>query len=191
MPKQVATVPAQPRVVNESPPQAGFSICAAGCFAHSVWNIHWLVNPRTMNSHLIITGQARMRTGIIKLSHDDNFLVQNAISDKTGALSMEIMDLCDTSDAVSSMRALRIALTEDLDDIEMRIHELAQSPFASSESGMNDMQVYYVARAALYSGLASINEVLSWVRLIAAKDAEGNVAEVVKSIPTVPLFSIH
>jgi hypothetical protein len=106
-------------------------------------------------------------------------------------MSMEIMDLCDTNDAVSSMRALRIALTEDLDDIEMRIHELAQSPLAGSESGMNDMQVYYVARAALYSGLASINEVLGWVRLIAAKDAEGNVAEVVKSIPTVPSFSIH
>lgn len=104
---------------------------------------------------------------------------------------MEIMDLCDASDAVSSMQALRVGLTEDLDDIENRIHELAQSPLATSDSGISEMQVYCVTRAALYSGLASINEVLGWVRLITAKDSEGNVAEVVKSLPTVPVFSIH
>jgi hypothetical protein len=104
---------------------------------------------------------------------------------------MEKMDLCDASDAVTSMQALRIGLTEELDDIETRIHELAQSPLVNSDSGISDMQVYYVARAALYSGLASINEVLGWVRLMAAQDSEGNVAEVVKSLPTVPVFSIH
>jgi hypothetical protein len=104
---------------------------------------------------------------------------------------MERIDLCDASDAVSSMQALRMGLTEDLDDIENRIHELAQSPLATSDSGISEMQVYYVARAALYSGLASINEVLGWVRLMAVKDTEGNVAEVVKSLPTVPVFSIH
>lgn len=101
------------------------------------------------------------------------------------------MDLSDASNAVSSMQALRLGLIEDLDDIENHIHELAQSPLATSDSGISEMQVYYVARAALYSGLASINEVLGWVRLIAAKDSEGNVAEVVKSLPTVPVFSIH
>jgi len=104
---------------------------------------------------------------------------------------MERMDLCDASDAVSSMQALREELAEDLDDIENRIHELAQSPLATSDSGINDMRVYCVARAALYSGLASINEVLGWVRLMAAKDSDGNIAEVVKSLPTVPVFSIH
>ena len=104
---------------------------------------------------------------------------------------MERMDLCDACDAVSSMQALREELSEDLDDIENRIDALAQSPLASSDSGINEMQVYCVARAALYSGLASINEVLGWVRLMAAKDSEGNVAEIVKSLPTVPVFSIH
>jgi hypothetical protein len=111
--------------------------------------------------------------------------------DKNGALTMEKMDLVDTTDAVSSMQALRAALTEELDDVESRIQELAQSSSATSESGISEMQVYYVARAALYGGLASINEVLGWVHLMAAKDAEGNVAEVVKSLPTVPVFSIH
>lgn len=104
---------------------------------------------------------------------------------------METLDLCDVSDAVSSMQALRIGLTEDLDDIENRIHELAQSSLATSVAGISEMQVYCVARAALYSGLASINEVLGWVRLIAQKDAEGNVVEAVKSLPAVPVFSIH
>lgn len=104
---------------------------------------------------------------------------------------MEKMALCDTSDAVSSMQALRVALTEELDDIENRIHELAQSPLATTDSGTSEMEVYYVARAALYSGLASINEVLGWVRLMAEPDSEGNVAEVVTSLPTVPMFSIH
>jgi hypothetical protein len=53
------------------------------------------------------------------------------------------------------------------------------------------MKVYCVARAALYSGLASINEVLGWVHLMAEKDAEGNVSEAVKMLPTVAVFSIH
>ena len=104
---------------------------------------------------------------------------------------MERMELCDATDAVSSMQALREELAEDLDDIENCIHELAQSPLATSDSGTNDMRVYCVARAALYSGLASINEVLGWVRLMAAKDSEGNTVEVVKSLPTVPVFLIH
>jgi hypothetical protein len=104
---------------------------------------------------------------------------------------MNKMDLCDATDAVSSMQALRAVLVEDLDDIEHRIHELVQSPSATSENGISEMQVYYVARAALYSGLASINEVLGWVHLVASKDAEGNTAEVVKSLPTVPVLSIH
>ena len=104
---------------------------------------------------------------------------------------MERMDLCNATDAVSSMQALRDELTEDLDDIEKRMHDLAQSPLVASGSGISEMQVYCVARAALYSGLASINEVLGWVRLMSAKDSEGNVSEVVKSLPTVPVFSIH
>jgi hypothetical protein len=111
--------------------------------------------------------------------------------DKNGALIMGKIDICNASDAVSSMQTLRLALTEDLDDIENRIHELAQSGLASSNSVIGEIKVYYVARAALYSALASINEVLGWVHLMAEKDSEGNVAEVVRSLPTVPVFSVH
>lgn len=104
---------------------------------------------------------------------------------------MERISLCDASDAISSMQALRVQLTEELDDIENRIHELAQSPAVTSDTGIGEMKIYYLTRAALYSGLASINEVLGWVGLMAANDSEGNVAEVVKSLPVVPVFSIH
>jgi len=104
---------------------------------------------------------------------------------------MEKMNLGDASDAVSSMQALRLILTEELDEVEACIRELAQSPLSTSEQGASEMRVYFIARAALYSGLANINEVLGWVHLMAAKDAEGNVAEVVKSLPTVPVFVIH
>lgn len=104
---------------------------------------------------------------------------------------MERISLCDASDAVSSMQALRMQMTEELDDIENRIHQLAQSPSVTSHSALGEMKIYYLTRAALYSGLASINEVLGWVGLMAANDSEGNVAEVVKSLPIMPAFSIH
>ncbi len=104
---------------------------------------------------------------------------------------MENMNLSDVSDAVSGMQALRDGLTAELDEIEDRINELAHSSLATSSSGMGDLRVYHVARAALYSGLASINEVLGWVRLMAAKDSDGNMATVVKSLPTVPVVSLH
>ncbi len=101
------------------------------------------------------------------------------------------MKLGDISDAVSSMQTLRESLTAELDEIEDRIHELAHSPRATTSSALSDLSVYYVARAALYSGLASINEVLGWVRLMAATDSEGNTADVVQSLPIVPVFSLH
>ncbi len=104
---------------------------------------------------------------------------------------MENMSLGDISDAVSSMQALRESLATELDEIEGRIHDLSESPLATTSTVVSDLRVYYVARAALYSGLASINEVLGWVRLMAATDSEGNTADVVKSLPTVPVFSVH
>ncbi len=104
---------------------------------------------------------------------------------------MENLSLDVASDAVSSMEALRDALAAELDDVENQIFELAQSNLAKSDDVLNDLRVYHVARAALYSGLASINEVLGWVRLMAAKDSDGNTAELVKSLPSVPVFSVH
>ncbi|NEX63135.1 hypothetical protein [Noviherbaspirillum galbum] len=104
---------------------------------------------------------------------------------------MAKLNICEASDAVTSMQALRNVLREDLDDIERRIHELAQSGLATSEVGVSEMNIYCIARAALYSGLAGINEVLGWVHLMADKDSDGNAPEIVRSFHTVPAASIH
>lgn len=104
---------------------------------------------------------------------------------------MEKILIRDADAAMSSMQALHSAMTLDLDDIEQRMALLADSAAASSASGIDEMSVYYVARAALYSGLASINEILGWVHLMTEKDSEGNVREEVRSLPIVPVSSIH
>lgn len=65
--------------------------------------------------------------------------------------------------------------------------ELLISPSEAEE----EVKLCYVARTALFSALASINEVFGWVHLMAEKDSEGNVTEVIRSLPTVPVFSIH
>ncbi len=104
---------------------------------------------------------------------------------------MENLNLGVVSDAVSSMEVLRDALTAELDDVENQIYELVWSNSAKSDDVLNDLRVYHVAKVALYSGLASINEVLGWVRLMAEKDSDGNTAEVVKSLPSIPLFLLH
>lgn len=100
---------------------------------------------------------------------------------------MAKMDISNAVDAVSSMRALRLAMTNDLDDVENSIFDLAQSGHTESE----ELRVYCVTRAALYSGLASINEVMGWINLMAEKDPEGNSSEIFKSLPTVPIPSIN
>lgn len=104
---------------------------------------------------------------------------------------MAKMDISNAVDAVSSMRALRLAMTNDLDDIENSIYELAQSEHADSADTTEELKVYCVARAALYSGLASINEVMGWITLMTEKDPEGNSAEILKALPTVPIPSIN
>jgi len=104
---------------------------------------------------------------------------------------MEKIHISDADAAMSGMQALHSAMTLELGDIEQRMAALAESPSAWSASGIEDMSVYDVTRAALYSGLASINEILGWVHLMTEKDSEGNVAEAIKRLPTVPVFSIH
>jgi hypothetical protein len=105
------------------------------------------------------------------------------------SIAMEKIDVFDASHAVSSMQALRTAMIVELDDMEHRIEQLSGLPVTGP--GDDELAVYYVARAALYSGLASITEVLGWVCLMAEKDSEGNIPKEVKSLTTVPVFSIH
>lgn len=106
-------------------------------------------------------------------------------------MMMDTIDICDAGNAVSSMEALRFAMTVDLDDMEWRIRELSASPTVDSAAAIDEMAVYCAARSALYSGLASIDEVLGWVHLMTEKDSDGNTAEAVRSLPTIQTFTIH
>jgi hypothetical protein len=102
---------------------------------------------------------------------------------------MDTIDIRDAGDAMSSMQALRSAMTVDLEDVESRMQELSNSSL--SNSAIDEMAVYCATRMALYSGLASIKEVLGWVHLMTEKDSNGNTAEVVRSLPTIQTFSVH
>jgi hypothetical protein len=104
---------------------------------------------------------------------------------------MRRMDIADATDAITGMLTLRAVLTEELDNIETSIQEIADSDKVNSDAGINDLKVYWVARAAVYSGLAGINELLSWVSLLTEKDAEGNAFEVTKLLPAMPAWSIN
>jgi hypothetical protein len=104
---------------------------------------------------------------------------------------MRKMDIADATDAITGMLTLRAVLTEELDNIETSIQEIADSDKANSDARMNDLKVYLVARAAVYSGLAGINELLSWVSLLTERDADGNAFEVTKLLPVMPAWSIN
>ena len=101
---------------------------------------------------------------------------------------MGILSASDTDDAVSGMAALREVLSEDLLDVEGRLHELEHSGTPMSESKKEEMLVYQTARTALLSGLASIDEILGWVHLVAEKDADGNELESVLSLPNLAVM---
>ncbi|MDQ9169369.1 hypothetical protein Q8A64_02975 [Oxalobacteraceae bacterium R-40] len=67
----------------------------------------------------------------------------------------------EAEEAVSSMKALQFALTEELEDIECRICTLTEDDLTLSPSeAEEEVKICYVARAALFSALAGINEVL-------------------------------
>lgn len=92
-------------------------------------------------------------------------------------------------DAVSSMQALHDALSEDLSHIEDRIRELDSVSSASTES--EELNTHLRVRSALYGGMASINDVLGWVRLMTEKDINGEEYRTMWPLPTVPVTAMN
>ncbi len=95
----------------------------------------------------------------------------------------------DVDDAVSSMRVLEETLYEDLDYVEMSLSALAAAPRQDSDD-IEEVHVLRVTRAALLSGLQSIHEVLQWVKIKAATDAEGNELEILRKLPQLEVKDI-
>lgn len=96
---------------------------------------------------------------------------------------MATITVRDTDDAVSSMMALREALSFDLDITEKRIREIERSRSVKADAEAEESQILERARTALLSGLASVDEVLGWVHLMAEKDPEGNEPDSVRMLP--------
>ncbi len=98
---------------------------------------------------------------------------------------MERMRLQDTDDAVSGVLALRQLLTSELGTVERLIRRVDKNPDPGNEETRELMDTYDRVRTSLLSGLASVDEVLGWVHMLAEKDSEGNEPECVRSLPYV------
>lgn len=93
-------------------------------------------------------------------------------------------------DAVAGMQALHNVLSEDLSQIEASIQELDLSR-SKSKSKSDDLDTHLRIRAALHGGIASINEVLGWVRLMTERDIDGNEYHTVYALPDVPVTAMN
>ena len=98
---------------------------------------------------------------------------------------MERMRIQDTDDAVSGVMALRQVLSSELGTIERLIRRADRTPAAGNEEAQELMDTYDRVRTSLLSGLASVDEVLGWVHMLAEKDSDGNELECVRTLPYV------
>jgi hypothetical protein len=98
---------------------------------------------------------------------------------------MEKMSIHDTDDAVTSVTALREVLTAELTAIERLMQRVDRSTPSDRTETDDLIETYCRIRTSLLSGLASVDEVLGWVRVLAPKDAEGNEMDSVRSLPYV------
>jgi hypothetical protein len=97
---------------------------------------------------------------------------------------MERMSIHDTDDAVTSITALREVLHSELSAIERMVRKVHTSPdTVIKEDAEEIMETYQRLRTSLLSGIASVDEVLGWVRILAPKDPEGNELDSVRSLP--------
>lgn len=88
---------------------------------------------------------------------------------------MNRMTAADTRNAISGVTALRMQLCAELDAIERLVGEI--DPVVCDAAHVNAKQlveVYRQERVELVSALASIDEVLRWLRLTAMAEDDGD-----------------
>lgn len=89
-----------------------------------------------------------------------------------------------TDDAVSSLLKLREMLMKQLakvEDLQQHSQRSTQGELIEYE-GPSAFEINQ-ARTSVLSGLASIEETLSWVRFLAVKDSKGDELECVRTLP--------
>lgn len=102
---------------------------------------------------------------------------------------MEKMTVQETDDAVSGVLALRKALDSELSTIERLIQRVDRNPGPSAAMETAEvLETYRRVRTILLSALASADEVLGWVRVLAVRDPEGNELDCVRSLPMVSVL---
>lgn len=104
---------------------------------------------------------------------------------------MQKMRVKDTDDAVAGVTALREILVAELATIDRLIRKCEHGGKADAgrdSEGAQVLATYQRVRTSLLSGLASIDEVLGWVHMLAEKDPEGNELDCVRALPTVNIL---
>lgn len=105
---------------------------------------------------------------------------------------MEKMRVNDTDDAVSGVLALREILCSELVIVERLINRTDQTLAREKNDETEQiLETYERVRTGLLSGLASVDEVLGWVRMLAPTDPDGNELDCVRSLPHVNVLPKH
>lgn len=104
---------------------------------------------------------------------------------------MNAEEAYDMDDAVAALDALHAALTDDLEVLEAQMRLAPQPGTLLPDEHTNAMSEHVEARTALHSGLASIAEVLAWIRFKTEVDPEGDVAVALQPLPTLRGCQIH
>ena len=104
---------------------------------------------------------------------------------------MNAADTYDMDDAVAALDALHAALTDDLEALEAQIRAAGEPVTQLPHEQASSTPDHVEARTALHSGLASIAEVLAWIRFKTEEDPDGDVAVALQPLPTLRGSVIH
>lgn len=104
---------------------------------------------------------------------------------------MNAAETYDMDDAVAALDALHAALTDDLEILEAQMRTAGEPATSLQVEGTSLIAEQVEARTALHSGLASIAEVLAWIRFKTEEEPEGDVAVALQPLPTLRGSLIH
>lgn len=104
---------------------------------------------------------------------------------------MNELENSDTDAVIAVLQALQEEMTADLADMERRLGAVPDPAQASPPQPGTELDELRTARVALYSGLASIREVLGWIEWITEKDPEEETSVAAQPLPTSLGFPIH
>lgn len=98
--------------------------------------------------------------------------------------NMQWMQAAQVEETINGLAQLRSILTNELDAVDGLMRALDASLRAQTDVDTGKMmQTYGTARANIHGGLASIDEVLGWIHLVAEPGADGRELDCVKGLP--------